>query len=1015
MRIKILVIILLSLASYADAKQVTQEMAQQTAQTFLLKEQTAPPQIAAKTKGEFIFQNEAAGLALGKIQPIMDENGAVLAYVEELEPEGFIITSADDAIRPILGFSFTGEFPFAPTKGNPLLSLITTDILNRKNATSLGAVIHPVLTTSMSTIQFGPWLLETNWQQKDHFDDQCPSWSLTYPEIKCAVGCVATAFAQILNYWDNTQAYEFLNTVSFNSSDAYVSKGREGSDPQSIAIDGDAATYHFPTFGQINAYFQDYTYDNIYEAYLSFAAGIAVKMNYGDQSGAHTWKVGSALRNEFSFGSARSDPWPFAWQRRKDEVIANIENAMPVQAAITGTPYKWETHSVVLDGYRSSDGYFHVNLGWYDTTVNFWYDLPTIDTPYHDYNIIRIVVYDIMPNQGWSQYGADAQNTFSSPYPAPDTDHVTQKWRVTCPDGLYFSDILIGTSNHVYAAVSPNASSGHSFLYVIDQFGTTLQQIELDRDGKIDFMCQSRNGELFAAVSDDSAYIYRIDPKQGSAIRIFSEPYQDQITTLKIDEQGWLFAVTFERVYALTRTGALCWAAPFVVPSGSMIQGSRSMPAIDVSRQRIYITYYNSTTDTVYLAALNRLNGQAVQTRDFGTFTLPSLKPPSLGDDGTVYIGMKGILYALDPDDFLGDPRWTKSLLIATTPAVGRDGTLYVTYWEEISSNWFNKLAALDPSTGTERWHVAFDLDEVEEAIFQPYIASNGIVIFTIEHDGSPKPYTLHAYKDNGSSAEELWEYDAGTSGGDYAFGPGRTVYAWGKTGLARTIYALSDGDVGDPEGGGMDFENNNPPLPVTNVSPADWAGGQDTASVQLSWACSDPDGHALKFDIYVCALVDSEDAAFVPETSQVTDTTYTLEHLQKGTQYLWSVVATDGQAISEGPVWSFSTSGTGVEEDEGVAILPKEFELGQNYPNPFNPNSAIEFSLPKDCFVRISIYNILGQKVRTLVDEYLQAGYKKVIWDSKNDQGEGVASGVYFYMIEAEDYTQTRKMVLLK
>ena len=254
MRIKILVIILLSLASYADAKQVTQEMAQQTAQAFLLKEQYAPPKVATKTKGEFIVLNQAAGLALGKIQPITDENGAVLAYVQELEPQGFIITSADDAIRPVLGFSFNGKFPFAPTQGNPLLNLIMTDIRARGNAISLGGKIiepNPSATAALSTIQWGPWLT-TYWHQGFPFNYLCPDvpGAALY---KCRVGCVATAFAQILNYWENTKAFKFLSMVSFESSDEYVSKGDEGN----ISIDGDASTYHFPTFDQVTNYFQN--------------------------------------------------------------------------------------------------------------------------------------------------------------------------------------------------------------------------------------------------------------------------------------------------------------------------------------------------------------------------------------------------------------------------------------------------------------------------------------------------------------------------------------------------------------------------------------------------------------------------------------------------------------------------------------------------------------------------------------------------------------------------------------
>jgi len=94
---------------------------------------------------------------------------------------------------------------------------------------------------------------------------------------------------------------------------------------------------------------------------------------------------------------------------------------------------------------------------------------------------------------------------------------------------------------------------------------------------------------------------------------------------------------------------------------------------------------------------------------------------------------------------------------------------------------------------------------------------------------------------------------------------------------------------------------------------------------------------------------------------------------------------------------------------------LPKEFSLAQNYPNPFNPQTVIKYALPHDCEVKITIYNVLGQKVRTLVDEYQNAGYKRVEWDSKNERGEEIASGVYFYRIKAAEFTESKKMVILK
>ncbi len=102
-----------------------------------------------------------------------------------------------------------------------------------------------------------------------------------------------------------------------------------------------------------------------------------------------------------------------------------------------------------------------------------------------------------------------------------------------------------------------------------------------------------------------------------------------------------------------------------------------------------------------------------------------------------------------------------------------------------------------------------------------------------------------------------------------------------------------------------------------------------------------------------------------------------------------------------------------GTQEQEQAQ--PIRFELKGNYPNPFNPETVIKFNLPQDCWVSLRVYNILGQVVKTLVDEPLPAGSHAIMWDGKNQQGSDVASGVYFYRIKAGDFESTQKMTLLR
>jgi len=94
---------------------------------------------------------------------------------------------------------------------------------------------------------------------------------------------------------------------------------------------------------------------------------------------------------------------------------------------------------------------------------------------------------------------------------------------------------------------------------------------------------------------------------------------------------------------------------------------------------------------------------------------------------------------------------------------------------------------------------------------------------------------------------------------------------------------------------------------------------------------------------------------------------------------------------------------------------LPGSFQLFPNYPNPFNPNTTLKFDIPEYGAVRLVIYNIMGQRVRTLVNQPLPAGHHGIIWDGRNQAGAAVASGVYFSVLTHGDEIKARKMLLLK
>jgi hypothetical protein len=96
----------------------------------------------------------------------------------------------------------------------------------------------------------------------------------------------------------------------------------------------------------------------------------------------------------------------------------------------------------------------------------------------------------------------------------------------------------------------------------------------------------------------------------------------------------------------------------------------------------------------------------------------------------------------------------------------------------------------------------------------------------------------------------------------------------------------------------------------------------------------------------------------------------------------------------------------TGIKDDN---VVLRKFDLFQNYPNPFNPSTTIGYSLPKTANVSLKVFNTLGQEVAALVNELRSPGYYKVQWNASN-----VTSGIYFYRLQAGEFVETKKMVLL-
>ena len=126
--------------------------------------------------------------------------------------------------------------------------------------------------------------------------------------------------------------------------------------------------------------------------------------------------------------------------------------------------------------------------------------------------------------------------------------------------------------------------------------------------------------------------------------------------------------------------------------------------------------------------------------------------------------------------------------------------------------------------------------------------------------------------------------------------------------------------------------------------------------------------------------------------------------------------IAGTPRAASESVYTYTVTDANGASASLSLQTRPTAFSLADNFPNPFNPATTIQYALPQAADGELTVYNVVGQPVRTLVAEHQSAGRYAVEWDATNDRGHSLSSGMYFYRLQAgEEFREVKKMLLLK
>jgi|GEM_PF-3570808 hypothetical protein len=362
-------------------------------------------------------------------------NSSLFFHVVELNPKGFIVISNNKSIDPILAYSFASDFPNAKDSTNVFFQMLSTDLLAREETTisqidKWGDQSNQLLTSTSESFQQWPaegststggWI-EAAWIQSEPYNNYCPL-DLSQPgNPRSYVGCVATAWAQIINYHKPTKIIEL------NEQDRYKSV------TLGINLDADSTKNDFPSFSRLNQYMkalkqkyqnsQPITDQDI--ATLNLFAGIESKMDYtAFGSGASIFELPYKLKSGFNSFKAFLGFGASDWTDFYPILKSDMMNGLPAIFTIMSSTVCTSGHAIVSDGYNT-DGFYHLNFGWGsdspDNIMEAWYNLPS-EMPMY-YNLISEAVVELTSDRKPTcpikfsrsniQFGGVKVNTYSN-------------------------------------------------------------------------------------------------------------------------------------------------------------------------------------------------------------------------------------------------------------------------------------------------------------------------------------------------------------------------------------------------------------------------------------------------------------------------------------------------------------------------------------------------------------------------------------------------------------------------
>ena len=833
-----------------------------------------------------------------------------IAYVFHTNPEGFVIITADDQLTPVYAYSTNSRF--SQTNDNAM-HFITIDLserlrvkdffsedLKEKNSNAWNNLndTAPHLDIPQDWSVYPPQGLTTTdgwitsrWGQGDPLNMYCPIDPGT--GNRSVVGCVATSFAQLVNY------HQFFNLPGFSSGDAYTSYYTQ----PNIDIDTDATTYDFPTFSQLNqllvpmrnAYLNHTTPTTDNKAALNVACGFLVEMSYSESgSGSGTNMIADALNNRMGYTSASTMSTWHDQATFYSNLIYDMQNARPGALSIFKSE-GYDGHAINVDGYRSDLDHYHLNFGWNGNSDG-WYSLPA-GMP-ENYDNVSSAVYNVeggdLPMylsgsvtvpEGTPRY---VDLTFSGP--------ITFDIRIDNDQGEFqLYNLPTGTYN-----ISGTKSNPYGFAYsgsvYIDENTTTLD-IQMGYSGIM-------RGILAGPGDSDE-----------KTINIYEEDVL--LKTLTTNESNYEMYAPLPGTYTLRAKSGQNYfhESEITISSGEQFQ--------DISFE-----YYPGNI------SIGNHNRPAS-----GLFRDISLERMNMA------VKIENEMLADNEDNYLIGIRMR-------TPFASDQGELKAAMWK--NSTLMSEVE-MDNFASDEWVEVYFDtfikIDSENDYYFGYYIdAPEGV---------------KKAWLDSGSHSNGFYMSGSSASWNEYTYGNNVHICVQGI--LSTATYGTISGHITNS------LSSSQEPVVIKAGNNYHYALTNSDFTMEAN-----PGYH----DIFAfSSMYNSDSQQILVENDTTTD------------------------AVNI--VMQLSGSKDNVQEAD---IL-----TAQNYPNPFNPETVINFSIPTNGNVEVSVFNVKGQKIATLSNDYYKSGNHSLTWHGKDNDGRSVGSGIYFYRIKTDENAYTGKMMLIK